>query len=104
MLSSLLFFASVLIFKEQFETINALTFSVMVLAFGLHYYRVLNFSRYTGDISYGTYIYAYPVQQALVVWLHPSGIIPLLIPSLLLSWLAGLLSWHFIEKRFLKRS
>lgn len=100
-LSSILFFASVLIFKTRFESINTLTFSLMVLSFGLHYFRALNFSQYTGDISYGTYIYAYPIQQALIVWLHPSNIIALLIPSLALSWLAGWLSWHFIEKRFL---
>lgn len=102
-LSAFLFFLSVLLFKERFETINILTFSLMVLSFGLHYFGFLNFSQYTGDISYGTYIYAFPIQQALIVWLHPSSIWHLLLPSLLLSWLAGLLSWHFVEKQFLRR-
>lgn len=54
--------------------------------------------RPTSDVSYGTYIYAFPIQQCIamlipgVTWYAMSGFA---IPSvLLLAWL----SWHFVEK------
>lgn len=101
--SAFIFFLFIILFKEKTEIINILSFSLMLTCFGLHYFPVLDFSRYTGDISYGTYIYAYPIQQALIVWLHPATIWALMLPSFLLSWLAGWLSWHLVEKQFLKR-
>jgi len=50
-----------------------------------------------GDVSYGVYIYAYPLQQTLVDTFP--GIVPaaLFAASLPAAWLAGLLSWRFIE-------
>lgn len=53
------------------------------------------------DLSYGAYLYAFPVQQ--IVAMNPSWRIPWLdfliaAPvTLLLAWL----SWHFVEQRFL---
>jgi peptidoglycan/LPS O-acetylase OafA/YrhL len=51
-----------------------------------------------GDYSYGTYLYAFPLQQ-LVVALNP-GITnaPLMIASGLLTTLAAVASWHWVEK------
>lgn len=102
-LSALLFFCCLLLQHPAAEPIGIISFSVMVITFGLHYFPALHFSRYTGDISYGTYIYAYPLQQALIVWLAPEHIATLMLPSFLLSWLAGWLSWHLVEKRFLQQ-
>lgn len=55
-----------------------------------------------GDFSYGTYVYAFPVQQCLVYFAGgsmPPGInIALAIP---LSISLGALSWHLVEKRAL---
>jgi peptidoglycan/LPS O-acetylase OafA/YrhL len=55
-----------------------------------------------GDFSYGTYLYAFPIQQMLqaaVVLTFASYIAA----SLALSLLAGIASWHIVEKRFLRR-
>jgi peptidoglycan/LPS O-acetylase OafA/YrhL len=58
------------------------------------------------DLSYGTYLYAFPVQQTLAmnaVLRHPLVIFLLATPvTLLFAWL----SWHLVEKPFLamKRS
>jgi peptidoglycan/LPS O-acetylase OafA/YrhL len=51
-----------------------------------------------GDYSYGTYLYAFPLQQ-LVVALNP-GISngPLMLASWLLTMLAAVASWHGVEK------
>jgi peptidoglycan/LPS O-acetylase OafA/YrhL len=51
-----------------------------------------------GDVSYGLYVYAFPVQQ-LVVWLHPAigpwGLFCAAFPAtFLLAWF----SWHLVEK------
>jgi peptidoglycan/LPS O-acetylase OafA/YrhL len=51
-----------------------------------------------GDVSYGAYIYGFPIQQVLAQYiggLTPAGMLALSAP---LSWLAGLASWHLVER------
>lgn len=103
LVSSLVFFISLFLLRSRPQFLSILAFTAMVISLGLHYTPALQFSRYTGDISYGTYIYAYPVQQALIAWLQPQQVITLLVPSFLLSWLLGYLSWQLVERHFLKR-
>lgn len=77
-------------------------YPVLLISFGSQYSPALQVGNKIGDISYGTYIYAYPIQQLLIA----SGIREvgwLLFWSLLCSWLAGWCSYHFIEKRFIYR-
>jgi peptidoglycan/LPS O-acetylase OafA/YrhL len=53
-----------------------------------------------GDFSYGTYLFAFPIQQMLVSgFLLPFSAFVVL--SLALSLGAGFVSWHLVEKRFL---
>lgn len=55
--------------------------------------------RRAGDPSYGTYLWAFPIQQTLIsVWgpLSLPGNV-LLVPAL--SLLAGYAPWHLLEKR-----
>lgn len=65
--------------------------------------RLHGFGRW-GDFSYGVYLYAYPIQQLVVLWagttrLHPLVLFALATP---LSLAAGAASWHFVEKHFLR--
>lgn len=55
------------------------------------------------DISYGAYLYSYPVQQTLIACFGP-GLHPLLLTAaaMPLSWLCGFASWHVVEKRALR--
>jgi peptidoglycan/LPS O-acetylase OafA/YrhL len=101
--STVIFLVSLFFLKKELEVFGILSFTIMVITFGLHYFPLLHFSKYTGDVSYGTYIYAYPIQQALIVWLHPESTFMLMLPSFLLSWLAGWLSWHLVEQKFIQR-
>jgi peptidoglycan/LPS O-acetylase OafA/YrhL len=103
LISTILFSITLCFPSRHFEPLAFISFPVMVIAFGLHYSRVLHFSRYTGDISYGTYIYAYPLQQTLIIWLQPQNAAVLMLASFPVSWLAGYLSWHLVEKRFLRK-
>lgn len=56
-----------------------------------------------GDVSYGFYIYAFPVQQT-VIWLTDNrlpvlhGLVVATIVTLVLAWL----SWHWVEKPALR--
>lgn len=55
-----------------------------------------------GDFSYGIYLYAFPIQQIIALkfpGISPIGMFLLAAP---LSTVAGILSWHIIEKRFLR--
>ena len=54
-----------------------------------------------GDYSYGTYIYAFPVQQAVAYWWR--GITPweMTAVALPVTLLFAVLSWHLVEKKAL---
>lgn len=54
-----------------------------------------------GDYSYGMYIYAFPVQQALISALPGLTPIPLIGLSFLLTMLCAVLSWHGLERKAL---
>lgn len=53
-----------------------------------------------GDPSYGIYLYAFPLQQLLIYWYHPSTLV-LFIASTIGAFVFGYLSWIFIEKKAL---
>lgn len=53
------------------------------------------------DISYGTYIYAFPVQQGLIATLPSLTLGQYLACSLFMTWILAYLSWILIEKRSL---
>jgi peptidoglycan/LPS O-acetylase OafA/YrhL len=57
-----------------------------------------------GDLSYGTYLYAFLIQQLLAKYLpgiRPMTMFAMATPAALA---AGYLSWHLIEKPFLARA
>ena len=64
--------------------------------------RLYNFGKY-GDFSYGIYIYGYLIQQ-LTVKAFGGKMSPIMnfSISLPIAIICGVLSWHIIEKRFLK--
>ena len=55
-----------------------------------------------GDISYGIYIYAFPVQQAVVASFPGASVMVMIVMSTLITIPLAVLSWHFVEKRALR--
>ncbi len=54
------------------------------------------------DCSYGVYLYAYPVQQAVIAQFGQLGFWPTMALAALLTWICAWLSWTFIESPALK--
>lgn len=71
------------------------------LSVGLSSWKYLNDVGKIGDLSYGLYIYSFPVQQTLYHFLSPTDG-AMICYSILITTPIALLSWHFIEARALK--
>jgi peptidoglycan/LPS O-acetylase OafA/YrhL len=56
-----------------------------------------------GDYSYGVYIFAYPIQQALVLCIPNIHSIELFLFSAVLTLMLAVFSWHFIESKALAK-
>ena len=75
-----------------------------LLAYTVFYFgfskQVFDAARY-GDFSYGTYLYAYPIQQILIYKFGAAIPFCLFVPlAMLFSLAAGILSWHTVERWF----
>ncbi len=71
-----------------------MTYAFLWLAFALP------FAGFDGkvDLSYGIYIYAFPVQQGFaMLGIHQTGFIPYFVSSLLLTGFLAFLSYRLIE-------
>jgi peptidoglycan/LPS O-acetylase OafA/YrhL len=75
---------------------------IIVLSMGLlPVYGISNVTKHLGDLSYGIYIYGFPVQQTLVYYFGMDHI-SLIFTSLIISAMLAYLSWHLIEAPALK--
>jgi peptidoglycan/LPS O-acetylase OafA/YrhL len=87
-----------------FREIFVLTWSYAIFYVGFLQYKPLLVYNRLGDYSYGTYIYAFPVEQAVAALSKGSpSPVAIFLPSLPLTLLFAVLSWHLIEKRALAR-
>lgn len=82
--------------------IEPLAFSALIV--GIAYFcKPLNFLQKYDNISYGLYLYHYPIIQVLTQYqLHQYNIYLTFILTLLITILLATASWYFIEKRLLK--
>lgn len=83
--------------KPYFSLASVTLLPVIVIGTGLmHIYGLSSITKYLGDLSYGIYIYGFPVQQTLVYYFD-LNYINLIYVSLAISALLAYLSWHYIE-------
>jgi peptidoglycan/LPS O-acetylase OafA/YrhL len=79
--------------------ILAMTYAVFVIG----YARLPSLERYNrlGDYSYGTYIYAFPLQQAAVAAGFATPLLNMVV-ALPLAVICAVLSWRYVEAPALK--
>lgn len=102
----ILFFASILILTLSinyyfFENAIFFILPIIVIYIGSNSTKYINqIHEKIGDLSYGIYIYGFPIQQALVYFFKPNLYI-LMISSIIIASIFGFFSWHLIEKKCL---
>lgn len=93
------------VFSLVFNVFNKFEFliiSVIVIPFGLLSIKYINnIGKSIGDMSYGIYIFAFPVQQTLMFYFN-FNYKELMFFSLITTILLSYLSWHLIEKKALE--
>ena len=90
----------ILLFPSVFQ-LKVLWLSYIVILFGTYNKLIINKFTSNYDLSYGIYIYAFPVQQLIAHYFLGISFLNMLIASLVLTILLAFLSWNFIEKPFL---
>ena len=84
--------------------VDPIAYSSIVIFLANSNYKNIKIGKY-GDISYGIYLYHFPIIQLIIF----SGLFKLnawigLFSVFLLTITISLLSWHIVEKKLLKRS
>lgn len=69
-----------------------------VIFVGTRSWPILRSAGRFGDLSYGVYVYGWPVQQIVIHYLGAdAGYFELLVPSAAITVALAWLSWHFVE-------
>jgi peptidoglycan/LPS O-acetylase OafA/YrhL len=86
------------------ERFAMLCFSAIVVHFALKCSLGSKLTDHIGDLSYGVYIFAFPVQQIVVNWGKEMNysFLTLFVISLFGTMIFAYASWHFIEQRVLR--
>lgn len=84
--------------------IRPLAFGAIVLSLCMLNPSKLNIGR-AGDLSYGIYLFHFPIVQLMVnMGVYKYNPYLGLLTTFVLTVLLSFISWHFVEKRFLKRN
>lgn len=101
----LILFSAIVITSIYFGFYNYskyFTLPILFIILGLHPVPYLSsIGNKIGDLSYGIYIYGFPVQQTLMYFFKLNHL-SLMVFSLVISCMFAYVSWHFIEKKALK--
>ncbi|WP_317930498.1 acyltransferase [Halioxenophilus sp. WMMB6] len=102
-LAGLVLLSAVLYGSRYYNFFALITFTYGVLFLGLSQrLRLPRLDKY-GDLSYGLYLYAFPVQQTLIYYIGGHHPWLLNLSALIISLVLAVLSWRFIEQPVLAR-
>lgn len=95
----------ILVLAGFFEEILFITY-LIVLPYILFYFAyvpdgIIRQYNKLGDYSYGVYIYSFPLQQIIIFLMPNISVLLMFLMSGMISITAGIISWHFIEKKAL---
>lgn len=79
-----------------------ITLPYLVLAYGLSRSSFGSYVNRLGDCSYGVYIYAFPVQQFVLLTFPNISFYFYLFVTISITIVLGYLSWHLVEKPLLR--
>lgn len=98
-----IFLITISIYFQYFESIKYFVFPLTIILIGNSSMPIINqvYNR-VGDISFGLYLYAFPIQQTLYFYFK-FNTIPLFIYSAIITTIFAILSWNLIEKRFMEK-
>jgi peptidoglycan/LPS O-acetylase OafA/YrhL len=84
--------------------IDPIAYSSVLIYISTSDLKIINLGKY-GDISYGIYLFHFPIIQFLIfIGIFDFNIWAGTALTFFITILVSLISWHLIEKRFLKRS
>jgi peptidoglycan/LPS O-acetylase OafA/YrhL len=86
---------------EFFGYVKYFILPILFILFGLNPIKYIDsIGEKIGDLSYGIYIYGFPVQQTLMYYFR-FNYAELMLSSLAVSYILAYFSWHLIEKKAL---
>jgi peptidoglycan/LPS O-acetylase OafA/YrhL len=92
----------ILLYFQVLDPVSFIILPILIISVGLlNTPYISSISKSLGDLSYGIYIYAFPVQQSLI-YFGVRDVIQLIILASLITPVFAYFSWHVIEKRFLR--
>lgn len=101
-LKYLLFFSLIVsLYFGIYKNLSYLLLPILILLIGTSTTQYIsNIGKKIGDISYGVYIYGFIVQQTLMYYFRLETI-PLMLASMVITYILSYASWHLIEKKML---
>lgn len=88
----------------DWEVLRPLALACIVIYAAFSFPFLNRFGKY-GDISYGIYIFHFPIIQVLItLGFYDQNPLLAFVATVLMVCIVGFLSWHLIEKQFLSRS
>lgn len=101
MVVALMLWALLMFNRTLAQPAVAIFWGYAILSFANRPARLFAWFNKLPDISYGVYLYAWPITKLLIEWQPEVGRLSLIVQTWLWSILAGTLSWYLIEKRFI---
>ncbi|MCL1943759.1 MAG: acyltransferase [Candidatus Azobacteroides sp.] len=102
--SAIVFILKYYIDSPVVDVFYPFSFAVLIVSFAYYFKNLACFSKY-GDFSYGMYLFHFPVIQLIVYfgWFKENPIL-LFLTCFIIVLSLSILSWHLLEKHFLKRN